>query len=467
MKRATLEATDENILQSIKEQNGTRNTEIKDFIEALELIEGNMFISLDARWGEGKTFYVRQIEKTLEYQTMKNFSTDDTQDELDKMKLYFTGTTLEEIDLKHSYLPVYYNAWLYDNHGDPLMSLLYVIVKKCGIWIDSKLTKDKTEKLKDLIKSVQVSLGMFSIGGDKVIDSFIEKDIFKDIQLAEDIRQKVKEIFNEIIEEQTQKLVIFIDELDRCKPSFTVRLLEQIKHYMHDERITYVLSINTEELQHTIKNYYGDSFDACRYLDRFFYLRINLPPVDKKKFYMNIELNGRYYLEIISRRIIDVYNMQLREITRFYRQVRTAAYVPTHDDEKWNCIFPDGEARQFMLSCIVPIIIGLKMVDISMYEQFISGKSGKPMVDILNTKEFSTGLLCRFLKEDESFSQIEKKKLITPEEKILEIYNAIFVNKYSGNDYQKTIGKCEFDADSRKFVLVAASMLSQYANYEI
>ena len=100
MKRATLEATDENILQSIKEQNGTRNTEIKDFIEALELIEGNMFISLDARWGEGKTFYVRQIEKTLEYQTMKNFSTDDTQDELDKMKLYFTGTTLEEIDLK-------------------------------------------------------------------------------------------------------------------------------------------------------------------------------------------------------------------------------------------------------------------------------------------------------------------------------------------------------------------------------
>lgn len=32
---------------------------------------------------------------------------------------------------------------------------------------------------------------------------------------------------------------------------------------------------------------------------------------------------------------------------------------------------------------------------------------------------------------------------------------------------KKTIGKCEFDADSRKFVLVAASMLSQYANYEI
>ena len=38
------------------------------------MIDGNMFISLDARWGEGKTFYVRQIEKTLEYQTMKNLA---------------------------------------------------------------------------------------------------------------------------------------------------------------------------------------------------------------------------------------------------------------------------------------------------------------------------------------------------------------------------------------------------------
>lgn len=48
MKKATLEATDENILQSIKEQKGTeRNTEIMEFIKALDLIEENIFISLD------------------------------------------------------------------------------------------------------------------------------------------------------------------------------------------------------------------------------------------------------------------------------------------------------------------------------------------------------------------------------------------------------------------------------------
>ena len=78
MKKATLDATDENILQSIADQIGNRNARVFEFIKTLDSINDNRFISLDARWGEGKTFYVRQIEKTLEYQTLKKFGTDDT-----------------------------------------------------------------------------------------------------------------------------------------------------------------------------------------------------------------------------------------------------------------------------------------------------------------------------------------------------------------------------------------------------
>lgn len=366
MKRATLEATDENILQSIKETNGTRNTEIKDFIEALELIEGNMFISLDARWGEGKTFYVRQIEKTLEYQTMKNFSTDDTQDELDKMKLYFTGTTLEEINLKHSYLPVYYNAWLYDNHGDPLMSLLYVIVKKCGIWIDSKLTKDKTEKLKDLIKSVQVSLGMFSIGGDKVIDSFIEKDIFKDIQLAEDIRQKVKEIFNEIIEEQTQKLVIFIDELDRCKPSYALEMLERIKHYFDDDRIIFIVSVNKEQLIHTISNYYGNGFDSTGYLNKFFDLEAHLPELQTfdTEIYQNNK--NQYFFISISNMLVRYFKLSRRDFLIYRDKINKL--------QNYNAL-NDNSSEGICISLFVPIIIILDMKNMEEKRKFLDGNS--------------------------------------------------------------------------------------------
>ena len=104
MKRLTLEATDENILNSIKDNTYYRNPDVKDFIEALGEIEGNMFISLDARWGEGKTFYVRQIEKTLEYVTKK--MTGEEPDVVEKLSPYFQNTVLDSISLKQSYLPI-------------------------------------------------------------------------------------------------------------------------------------------------------------------------------------------------------------------------------------------------------------------------------------------------------------------------------------------------------------------------
>ncbi|HBZ63402.1 MAG TPA: hypothetical protein DEO89_02080 [Lachnospiraceae bacterium] len=31
------------------------------------------------------------------------------------------------------------------------------------------------------------------------------------------------------------RLIVFIDEWDRCKPSYVVHLLEQIKHYLCDD----------------------------------------------------------------------------------------------------------------------------------------------------------------------------------------------------------------------------------------
>lgn len=64
MKKYVQEATDINVWTSLKENTFDRGKDIQEFIEGLELIEGNVFISLDAKWGDGKTFYVREIEET-------------------------------------------------------------------------------------------------------------------------------------------------------------------------------------------------------------------------------------------------------------------------------------------------------------------------------------------------------------------------------------------------------------------
>lgn len=65
MKKYVQEATDINIWTSIKNNTFERNKDIKEFIDGLELIDESACISLDAKWGDGKTFFVRQIEEVL------------------------------------------------------------------------------------------------------------------------------------------------------------------------------------------------------------------------------------------------------------------------------------------------------------------------------------------------------------------------------------------------------------------
>lgn len=128
MKKYVQEATDENIWTSIKNNTFGRNKDIKDFIDGLELIDESACISLDAKWGDGKTFFVRQIEEVLKY-VLANQRADE-ENPIEKLPSYEylkDNEMMAKIDLKHSYLPIYYNAWMYDNHSDPLMSLLLVM----------------------------------------------------------------------------------------------------------------------------------------------------------------------------------------------------------------------------------------------------------------------------------------------------------------------------------------------------
>ena len=52
---------------------------------------------------------------------------------------------------------------------------------------------------------------------------------------------QVDSFLDYICEGQYDKLVVFIDELDRCRPSFAVELLEIIKHYFNNDKVIFVL----------------------------------------------------------------------------------------------------------------------------------------------------------------------------------------------------------------------------------
>ena len=457
MKALDLLATEENIYTTFIDDAIGRDADVFSFVSFLNSLDSGNVIALNARWGEGKTFFVKQTKLVLEafnpyYENIEH------REEI--KKTWEKLRKKQEIEIQ-PFVTVYYDAWMNDNDEDPVLSLVLAILQE----IDGLTSLENERGILDLAGNVLDCFTGRTVKG--VLDSLRGTPPLENIKKAKDLESKIAAFFESILPERGNRMVVFIDELDRCKPSYAVQLLERIKHYLYDDRITFVFSVNLGELQHTIKHYYGNTFDACRYLDRFFDMRISLPPADKTAFYREMGLESSYVLEKICRKVIDTYNMELREATRFYRQVKTAAYEPTHESRKFDFSFSDGKGRQLLLMYVVPILVGLKIVDISLYNQFVCGKSSKPLMDIYKDSDKGEWLATRLLNRNEAFETEEGKSVVTVEQKLQQLYDAIFVTEYTGNAYHTILGEYEFDDNSKNFVKSVESMLSVYADYNI
>lgn len=389
MKKLAEEATIENVLDSIKENKFNRTQDIIDFIMALEQIEENMFISIDAKWGAGKTFYVRQIEQSLNYLTRKAKELNIEEN----VKTAFSKNPLRSLELEHTYFPVYYNAWLYDNHSDPLMSLILSITKVCECYCDEKLNSNTlSDKIISLMDSFSFSIGCIQFGSNfgNVKEKFSGKDILSIVKTEEEIRAKVKEIFDSIITENVQKLVIFIDELDRCRPSFAIEMLERIKHYFDDDRIIFIASVNREQLIHSISKYYGTNFDSTGYLDKFFDWNIYLPELNTSFGNRLNFTDQQYFIENITNELSLYFQLTYREKLRYNQCISFAIlskYVSDHGGEK------------IVLSAFVSIITILNIKDETKKMRFLQGDSSV-LDELFKNIKTLYRMACRFGKLD-------------------------------------------------------------------
>lgn len=277
-----------------------------------------------------------------------------------------------------------------DCHKDPLMSLLYVLVKECGKSVSTVMNnKTISDKLLSLLSPFSLSLPFVQVSGDieSVKDNLAGKDLLEEIKTAEEIRIIVKQILDEIITENTQKLVIFIDEIDRCRPNFAIETLERIKHYFDDERIIFVVSVNKEQLIHTISKFYGNSFDSTGYLNKFFDINIYLPEIPQYLKNNNILKTNeeQYYLRKIVEEMGEYYNLSLRDTIIFCQNMETASKHHCNDLFAQGCI----------LSMFVPIILVLDIVSQVKKTEFLEGK-GNVFKELCENIPSMRKLICRF-----------------------------------------------------------------------
>lgn len=243
-------------------------------------------INVNAEWGAGKTYFIKRWAN----------------------------------DLKHEHPVIYIDAWSNDFMDSPIITVLAEIQEQLLETINkSHLTQAKRKSFKSIGISVLPKILAALVkryGGFDIEDLFVDDNPDKDTSSStqnnkaldlsaameamttqafkehSDYKNGVKElkgIIKELVKYSIEKpkggllaatrsypAFIFIDELDRCRPTYAVEMLEAIKHIFDIEGLVIVVSTHTEELQHTIKALYGNDFNADNYLRRFFDTKYHL-----------------------------------------------------------------------------------------------------------------------------------------------------------------------------------------------
>lgn len=467
MKKLELLPNDTNLLETYKNDTLGRNYIIHYFFDLLNSTEEFCSIAVDGNWGTGKTFFVKQTKMIFDAWNESSYHHNEEAAKIVRKTYLKAQSTTSEKNIR-SFVSVYYDAWKHDNDGDPLLSIIYEILQD--------VHSDYSFKENGGIDCVKLFTGISDILTQLKLGNIVESlknssDPLAELKSNRVIRDKINEFLTSILSEHGDRLIVFVDELDRCKPSFAIKLLEQIKHYFDNENITFVFSVNTSELSKTIRCFYGPDFDANRYLDRFFDFRIALPKPNMDKFYDSLRLYGRnnslYYT--VAMYVIQEYDFELREITKYIHAIRIASKKYLNKQINFDAHI-DSEARQFCVNVIVPILIGLKMYDSDLYREFVQGNNHMPLIDIISDKEDLKSFCSLMLNRNERFESNEMYNYsadvieVSLEQKLEDLYNAIF-RKSQDSLENKSVGKMYITPSLRRFVEEVSNMMSGLTDF--
>lgn len=453
--------TNKNVYQTFVDDKIGRNPKVFKFISLINRIESSCSISLDGSWGSGKTIFVKQVKMVLDSLNQFKVKGDYFEQEEETVKTIFSRlcdktTPVESIK---PHVCVYYDAWENDSDTDPLISLVHGIVKdfSCGY---------KFEHAPDLGK-VAASLAMGFVSAITNVDVH---QIFEDCHFTNDVEefektkaldQTISEMLDSLLPEHGDRLIIFIDELDRCKPTFAVKLLERIKHYFTNEKITFVFSTNLQELGNTIKKMYGSDFDADRYFDKFFDLRLSLPEINIDSYLSYLGCwEGVINLEIFKK-IIKQYQLSMRGICKFLKIYELAK---PSDIALNRVLYSDScsKGTRFFEGAVLPLLVALQLTDLHDLNMFISGKNPKPLIDLLKDGEYPYLSLLN-ISEMPIFKENGEKSI---EDVIIALYNKIYnpnirwdISKFGNN-----MNLIEFHPTILKMFHESFSLISEFNN---
>lgn len=312
--------------------------------KVIQLLRADIDISpmvIDGSWGTGKTEFCHKLI---------NLMTED--------------------DTHHL---IYVDAFQADHANEPLLTVLAEVINilpseeaqesfiqkaipaaRYGLKTLAKagvahlLRQDAADVVNDFDKEIQQA-------ANKAIDASVES-VLKDHVKASESLKMLQDTLEGIAQEKP--IVLFVDELDRCRPDFAVNMLEIIKHTFNVEGVQFVLVTNTQQLRSSINHCYGETVDAQRYLDKFLKYSFSLPLVKGLNTYQEASVSLSHYENLVRtsnmleslklqdcgsirviEQLIKINSLSLREVETLVRHIEVYVALSQQGRLSSNTIF--------------------------------------------------------------------------------------------------------------------------------
>lgn len=242
---------------------------LKQFIE--NQITLGRTILLNGRYGEGKTTIINYLQKEFK-QNDGNINC------------------------------LYYNVWENNFYEEPLIPFLCALEK----------LKSKSKKIMNASKKLISNLPKIFINALTSSHGIDCSSILENQSITTNYSEFKNALtdYKKVIETtcKNKKLLILVDELDRCLPSYQIMFLERLHHVFSNIPNLFVLiAVDQNQLEHAIVKTFGNSTNVEGYLYKFFDFLCDIPTYTKYEYYVN-ELT-----DSSGSSILEAMNLSIRE----------------------------------------------------------------------------------------------------------------------------------------------------------
>lgn len=249
---------------------------------------GAYVLNLDAPWGSGKTFFLERLSKELSQDhivvSIDAWRSDYAPDPLLPLIAHLQSALEEHFDRKEKLREA---LSLMKEKGAEVAGAMLVgamkgVARKYGKSVIEEIDKAIADGDDDAGADARVIAGETLDAG---VDAFfrIGKKAINEYLATEALLIEFKTGLSRVASSVSKvpgkngPLIIVLDELDRCRPTYAIQFLERVKHIFPIPGIVFIIASDTRQLFASIKKVYGDSFDSETYVQRFFTKTYYLP----------------------------------------------------------------------------------------------------------------------------------------------------------------------------------------------